>query len=169
MRQLKPLSTLKGRRVVVFGHDSMGMETALAHVLPTRNTFGIEITRLDMKLLSDMLTKQAYNKKELAELRGWVDKYVGKRLELRNDEDSQKFDMSLALYLIVRDIMAELNAVGGGFMSQLEWGSDLRGLPLPCADVMESFFNSTFDHNGPKAALPYATKPTCRDCLQCCL
>ena len=25
---------LKGRRVVVFGHDSMGMETALAHVHP---------------------------------------------------------------------------------------------------------------------------------------
>jgi L-fucose/D-arabinose isomerase len=30
----------KGRRVVIFGHDSMGMETALAHVMPTRNTFG---------------------------------------------------------------------------------------------------------------------------------
>ena len=27
---------LKGRRVVIFGHDSMGMETALAHVIPTR-------------------------------------------------------------------------------------------------------------------------------------
>jgi L-fucose isomerase len=29
---------------------------------------------------------------------------------------------------------------------------------LPVADVMESFFNSTFDHNGKKAALPYATE-----------
>jgi len=26
---------LKGRRVVIFGHDSMGMETALAHIIPT--------------------------------------------------------------------------------------------------------------------------------------
>jgi L-fucose isomerase len=50
---------LKGRRVVIFGHDSMGMETALAHVIPTRNQFGIEITRLDMKLLADMLNKKA--------------------------------------------------------------------------------------------------------------
>ena len=33
--------SLKGRRVVVWGHDSMGMETALAHIIPTRNTFGI--------------------------------------------------------------------------------------------------------------------------------
>jgi L-fucose isomerase len=149
---------LRGRRVVVFGHDSMGMETALAHVIPTRNTFGIEITRLDMKLLADMLNKKAYKDKELKDLRGWVDRYVGKRLDLSSDEDSARFDMSLAMYLIVRDLLADLNAVGGGFMSQLEWGSDPRGIPLPVADVMESFFNSTFDHNGNSPAIPFATE-----------
>jgi L-fucose isomerase len=149
---------LRGRRVVILGHDSMGMETALAHVLPTRNTFGLEITRLDMKLLADMLNKKAYNEKELKNLRGWINRYVGRRLELRDEADSERFNMSLAMYLIVRDLMADLNAVGGGFMSQLEWGSDLRGIPLPVADVMESLFNSTFDHNGRKAPLPYATE-----------
>lgn len=149
---------LKGRRVCILGHDSMGMETALAHILPTRKTFGLEITRLDMKLLADMLNKGAYDKKELAELRKWIDKYVGKRLELRNDADSEKFNQSLAMYLIVSKLMEDINAVGGGFMSQLEWGSDSRGLPLPVADVMESFFNSTFDHRGTKAPTPYATE-----------
>jgi L-fucose isomerase len=149
---------LRGRRVVILGHDSMGMETALAHIIPTRNTFGIEITRLDMKLLADMLNKKAYKEKELKALRGWINRYVGKRLELRSEADSERFNLSLAMYLIVRDIMADLNAVGGGFMSQLEWGSDRRGIPLPVADVMESFFNSTFDHNGAKAPLPYATE-----------
>jgi len=149
---------LRGRRVVVWGHDSMGMETALAHVIPTRNTFGLEITRLDMKLLADMLKKEAYSKKELKSLRAWIDRYLGKRLQIRNVSDSERFNMSLAMYLIVRDLMADLNAVGGGFMSQLEWGSDTRGLPLPVADVMESLFNSTFDHNGRKAPLPYATE-----------
>ncbi len=149
---------LRGRRVVVLGHDSMGMETALAHILPTRNTFGIEFTRLDMKLLADMLKKKAYDEKELKALRRWIDRYVGKRLELRDEADSERFNMSLGMYLIIRDLMAELNAVGGGFMSQLEWGSDVRGLPLPVADAMESFFNSTFDHNGRKAPLPYATE-----------
>jgi len=149
---------LRGRRVVILGHDSMGMETALAHVIPTRRTFGLEITRLDMKLLSDMLAKGAYDRKELARLRGWIDKHVGDRLALRDDDDGRRFDQSLAMYLIVRDLMADLNAVGGGFMSQLEWGSDARGLPLPVADAMESLFNSTFDHNGPKPPLPYATE-----------
>ena len=136
----------------------MGMETALAHIIPTRNTFGLEITRLDMKLLADMLNKKAYSEKELKAVRGWINKYVGKRLELRDEADSERFNKSLAMYLIVRDLMKDLNAVGGGFMSQLEWGSDLRGIPLPVADVMESFFNSTFDHNGRKAPLPYATE-----------
>lgn len=148
---------LKGRRVVIFGHDSMGMETALAHIIPTRNIFGIEITRLDMKLLSDMLNKKAYDERELKELRNWLEKN-SRGIELRNQEDSERLNQSLAMYLIVRDIMNDLNAVGGGFMSQLEWGSDKRGIPLPVADIMESLFNSTFDHNGRKPPLPYATE-----------
>jgi len=149
---------LKGRRVVIFGHDSMGMETALGHVLPTRQHFGIEITRLDMKLLADMLVKKAYSAKELKALRGFVDQHLGQRVELRDAADSSRFDQSLALYLIVRDLLKDLNAVGGGFMSQLEWGSDPRGTPHPVADAMESFFNSTFDHKGRKVPVPFATE-----------
>ncbi len=149
---------IRGRRVMIFGHDSMGMETALAHIIPTRNTFGLEITRLDMKLLTDMLTKKSYKQKELKDLRAWIDKHIGKRLTLKTEADSERFNQSLAMYLINRDLMKDLNAIGGGFMSQLEWGSDQRGIPLPVADCMESLFNSTFDHKGPKAPLPYATE-----------
>jgi len=83
---------------------------------------------------------------------------VGSRLELRDEKDSELFNQSLALYLITRDLLKDLDAVGGGFMSQLEWGSDLRGLPLPVADAMESFFNSSFDHNGRKVPVPFATE-----------
>ena len=149
---------LKGRRVVIFGHDSMGMETALAHVIPTRNQFGIEITRLDMKLLADMLAKKSYDAKELKAFRAFIDKHLGKRLDIRNEADSERFNMSLAMYLVIRDLLVDLNAVGGGFMSQLEWGSDTRGIPLPVADAAESFFNSTFDHNGKKVPTPFATE-----------
>ncbi len=157
--------TLKGRRVVIFGHDSMGMETALSHVIPIRNTFGLEVTRLDMKLLADMLQKGAYDKRELRRMRAWLNKMVGDRIELRDGADHQRLDQSLAMYLITRDIMSELNAVGGGFMSQLEWGSNLRGIPLPVADIMESLFNSTFDHQGRKPPLPFATEADCQGLL----
>ncbi len=149
---------LKGRRVVVFGHDSMGMETAMAHVIPTRNNFGLEIARLDMKLLADMLNKGAYDKAELKELRAWISNSLGQRLDLSQANSNEKLDQSLAMYLIMRDLMADVNAVGGGFMNQLEWGSDRRGIPLPICDMAESLLNSTFDHRGPKPALPFATE-----------
>lgn len=149
---------LKGKRVVVFGHDSMGMETALTHVLETRNQFKLEVTRLDMKLLSDMLISKKYDGEELKRLRSWLLGHAGKRVEINNEAESDNLDKSLALYLIVRDMITDLGALGGGFMSQLEWGSDTRGLPLPTADIMESLFNSTFDHNGPKPVVPFATE-----------
>jgi L-fucose/D-arabinose isomerase len=149
---------LRGRRVVVFGHDSMGMETALAHVIPTRKTFGLEITRLDMKLLADMLAKKSYDAKELAALRKWVEKCAGPRLALADAAAGERFNQGLATYLIMRNLLNDLDAVGGGFMNQLEWGSDRRGVPLPIADTAESLLNSTFDHNGPKAAVPFATE-----------
>jgi L-fucose isomerase len=149
---------LKGRRVAIFGHDSMGMETALAHVIPTRDAFGLEITRLDMKLVADMVNKKAYDAKELAALRAWVDRHLCDRLVIRNRKQAQVFNQCLAMYLVVRGLMEDLDAVGGGFMSQLEWGSDRRGLPLAVADPMESLFNSSFDHRGRKPVMPFATE-----------
>jgi len=140
---------LRGRRVVMFGHDSMGMETALAHVIPTRRTFGLEITRLDMKLLSDMLSKKAYDKAENERLLAWVRDNIGNGLDVSQKDGSSRFEQSMAIYLIMRDILNELGAIGGSFMNQLEWASDLRGLPLPICDLAESLFNSPFDHMGP--------------------
>lgn len=148
---------LKGKRVAVFGHDSMGMETALAHIIPTRNQFGLEITRIDMKMMSDLLKKEAYDKEELKALRAFIDDNSA-YVECNNAKENELFNQSLALYLIARDYLVDLNAIGGGFQSQLEWGSDPKGLPLPVADAMECFFNSTFDHNGPKKPLPFATE-----------
>ena len=148
---------LKGRRVVCFGHDSMGMETALTHVNATRETFGVEVTRLDMKLLSDKLRKADYNKEELKTLRAWVEKYIGS-VDLSQMNGSENLNQSLAMYLIMRDLLTDLNAVGGAFMNQLEWGSDPRAIPQPICDMAESLFNSTFDHNGPKNVIPFGTE-----------
>jgi len=148
---------LKGRRVVCFGHDSMGMETALTHVNATRQTFGVEVTRLDMKLLSDKLQKGDYDKEELKAMRSWLETNL-KLIDTSQLNGSENLDKSLALYLIMRDLLKELNAVGGAFMNQLEWGSDRRGIPQPICDMAESLFNTTFDHNGPKPVIPFGTE-----------
>jgi L-fucose isomerase len=54
--------------------------------------------------------------------------------------------------------MKDINAIGGGWTGQLAWGSDRRGVPLATADIAEALFNSSEDHTGKKAVIPFATE-----------
>ncbi len=173
---------LQGRRFLSVDTDSMQMETALNHVHAARRFFGLESTRESMKIFADMLHKKGgYDPEELKALRNWVVEVKFKdRIFVNTDEikkyqkavhtgravkapplsaaDKAKLDEGLALYLIIRNYMRDINAIGGGWTSQLAWGSDRRGAPLTTADVAESLFNSTEDHTGKKAVVPFATE-----------
>ena len=173
---------LQGKRFLAVDTDSMQMETALNHVHAARRFFGLESTRESMKLFADMLRKQGgYRAAELKALREWVVDVKFKDRIFTNSEDikklglailtgkgvkapplsaadMQKLDEGLALYLIIRNYMRDVNAVGGGWTSQLAWGSDRRGIPLSTADIAESLFNSTEDHAGKKTIVPFATE-----------
>ncbi len=173
---------LRGRRYLAADTDSMQMETALNHVHAARRFFGLESTRESMKLFADMLRKKGgYDPKELDSLRHWVVdvKFKGRiftnteeivasgrpvltgpavKAPALTDADRAKLDEGLALYLILRNYMRDINAVGGGWTNQLAWGSDRRGLPLSTADIAESLFNSSEDHTGKKPVVPFATE-----------
>jgi len=173
---------LQGRRFLSVDTDSMQMETALNHVQAARRHFGLESTRESMKIFADMLRKKGgYDPEELKALRDWVVNVKFKNRIFPNAEDikrrraalhtgpdvrppalsaadRRRLDEGLALYLILRNAMRDLNAIGGGWTAQLGWGSDRRGIPLPTADIAESLFNSTADHTGPKPVVPFATE-----------
>ncbi len=173
---------LRGKRFLAVDTDSMQMETALNHVHAARRFFGLESTRESMKLFADMLRKKSgYDPEELDELRNWIVNvkfkgrifansgeilkfkkavYTGKDVKpaALRPEDKKKLDEGLALYLIIRNYMREINAVGGGWTNQLAWGSDRRGIPLTTADIAESLFNSTEDHTGKKTVIPFSTE-----------
>jgi L-fucose isomerase len=174
-------AALKGKRYLSVDTDSMQMETALNHVHAARRFFGLESTRESMKIFADMLQKKGgYDPKELEELRNWVlevkfkDRIYPNTEELMeskapvytqkikppplSDGDKKKLDEGLALYLIIRNAMKDINAIAGGWTSQLAWGSDRRGIPLSTADIAESLFNSTEDHTGKKTVIPFATE-----------
>jgi L-fucose isomerase len=175
-------AALQGRRYLAVDTDSMQMETALNHVHAARRFFGLESTRESMKLFADMLQKKGgYDGEELNALRHWVVEVKFKNRIFTNTEeikrfkqavhsgkdikppalsalDRKKLDEGLALYLILRNFMQDINAVGGGWTNQLAWGSDRRGIPLTTADIAESLFNSTEDHTGKKAPIPFATE-----------
>jgi len=153
-----PYAGFKGKRVVIHGPASMEMETALAHVIATRRKFGLHVSTNDMTEVADRLRKKSYDVGELARLREWMDDMLSNRIVIESREDEDRFREELGMYLIVRDLLAEVNAIGGGFTSQLSWGSDKRLLPRPVADAMESLFNGSHDHNGPKTPMPYATE-----------
>ncbi|HEX2695486.1 MAG TPA: hypothetical protein VHP61_07005, partial [Acidobacteriota bacterium] len=173
---------LRGRRFLSVDTDSMQMETALNHVHAARRYFGLESTRESMKLFADMVRKRGgYDPDELDALRDWVVNVRFKDRVFPNTEevlaagtplytgkpvrpprlsalDKAKLDEGLALYLILRDVMKDINAVGGGWTNQLAWGSDRRGLPMSTADIAESLFNSSEDHTGRKPVVPFATE-----------
>lgn len=173
---------LQGRRYVSIDTDSMQMETALNHVHAARRFFGLESTRESMKLFADMVRKKGgYDPEELKALRDWIVNVKFRDRIFTNSEDivrqghpvltgkapkppaltaadKAKLDEGLALYLILRNYMRDVNAVGGGWTNQLGWGSDRRGLPLSTADIAESLFNSTEDHTGRKTVVPFATE-----------
>lgn len=174
---------LRGKRVLCVDTDSMQMETALNHVHAARKHLGLESTRESMKLFADMIhADKGYDADELKELYHWVTQvqWKGKiypdveSLCARREEiytnpgkypapklskaQQAKLEEELKLYLILRNHMRKINAIGGGWTSQLAWGSDLDGTPMACADIAEALFNSTFDHRGRKPTLPFATE-----------
>jgi len=173
---------LQGRRYVSIDTDSMQMETALNHVHAARRFFGLESTRESMKLFADMLRKKGgYDPEELKALRDWAVNVKFKDRIFSDPEDitrsgralytaskvkapalaaadRAKLDEALALYLIIRNYMRDVNAIGGGWTNQLAWGSDRRGLPMTTADIAESLFNSSEDHTGKKPVIPFATE-----------
>jgi L-fucose isomerase len=173
---------LQGRRYLAVDTDSMQMETALNHVHAARRFFGLESARESMKLFADMVHKKGgYDPAELKSLRDWIVNVKFKDRIFTNSEaivrsgravltgkpvkapalaaaDKAKLDEGLALYLIIRNYMRDINAIGGGWTNQLGWGSDRRGIPLSTADIAESLFNSTEDHTGRKTVVPFATE-----------
>jgi len=174
-------AALRGKRYIAVDTDSMQMETALNHVHAARRFFGLESTRESMKIFADMLRqKSGYDPEELKALRDWVFNVKFKNRIFNNTEeiarrkmpiytgavkppaltaeDTMKLDEGLALYLIVRNYMRDINAVAGGWTGQLSWGSDRRGVPLATADIAEALFNSSEDHTGKKTVIPFATE-----------
>jgi len=174
-------AALRGRRFLSVDTDSMQMETALNPVHAARRFFGLESTRESMKLFADMVRKKGgYDREELKALRRWAvevkfknrifadtEEIKASRLPVYSGRvrppelaasDMEKLDEGLALYLILRDAMREINAAAGGWTNQLAWSSDRRGLPLSTADIAESLFNSSEDHTGRKAVIPFATE-----------
>ena len=150
---------VKGKRLVLFGHESMWMRTGMPHILATLEHFGIQLLQYDMKLLVDLFTRHAYDDVDLKLLEAWIDDGLGDRRASKGDEvANQRYRDGLAYYLILSKFLEDHNAIGGSFMSQLEWASTPQCVPLPVLDTAESLFNSTHDFRSAKVPKSFATE-----------
>ncbi len=172
---------MKNKAYVNLGGISMGIAGSYCDAEMFQKYFGIRPEWVDLTEILRRITLEIYDKDEYEKAYKWIkencredyDVNAGKNLPeiitkskvINPDKD---WDFIAKFSIIVKDILFgnkkldELgwheealgkNAVAGGFQGQRNW-TDW----LPNADFTEAIMASTFDWNGPKAPVPFATE-----------
>ena len=172
---------MKNKSYVNLGGISMGIAGSYCDAEMFQKYFGIRPEWVDLTEILRRITLEIYDKDEYEKAYKWIkencredyDVNAGKNLPeiitkskvINPDKD---WDFIAKFSIIVKDILFgnkkldELgwheealgkNAVAGGFQGQRNW-TDW----LPNADFTEAIMASTFDWNGPKAPVPFATE-----------
>ncbi len=172
---------MKNKAYVNLGGVSMGIAGSYCDAEMFQKYFGIRPEWVDLTEILRRITLEIYDKDEYEKAYKWIkencredyDVNAGKNLPeiitkskvVAPDKD---WEFIAKFSIIVKDILFgnkkldELgwheealgkNAVAGGFQGQRNW-TDW----LPNADFTEAIMASTFDWNGPKAPVPFATE-----------
>ena len=172
---------MKNKAYVNLGGVSMGIAGSYCDASMFQKYFGIRPEWVDLTEILRRITLEIYDKDEYEKAYKWIkencredyDVNAGKNLPeiitkskvIAPDKD---WEFIAKFSIIVKDILFgnkkldELgwheealgkNAVAGGFQGQRNW-TDW----LPNADFTEAIMASTFDWNGPKAPVPFATE-----------
>ena len=172
---------MKNKAYVNLGGVSMGIMGSFCDTMTFQKYFGIRAEWVDMTEILRRIQLEIYDHDEYAKALAWVrencpegfDCNAGKQLPeiitkskvVPPDED---WAFIVKMTLVANDIffgnpkLAEMgwheealgkNAIAGGFQGQRNW-TDW----LPNADFTESIMASTFNWNGVKAPVPFATE-----------
>ena len=169
------VATLRGKGYLSIGGCSMGIAGSIVDQSFWENYLGIRVQAIDMTEVRRRIDQGIYDPEEFKLAMSWVDgnfKYREDRnredLKLNEEESRKTLEESVLMAIIFRDMMqgnpklAELGfgeeamgyqAICGGFQGQRHW-TDF----YPNGDIAESLLNSTFDWNGPRAPMPFATE-----------
>ncbi len=172
---------MKNKAYVNLGGISMGIAGSYCDAEMFQKYFGIRPEWVDLTEILRRITLEIYDKDEYEKAYNWIkencredyDVNAGKNLPeiitkskvVAPDKD---WEFIAKFSIIVKDILfgnkklddlgwheeaLGKNAVAGGFQGQRNW-TDW----LPNADFTEAIMASTFDWNGPKAPVPFATE-----------
>ncbi len=169
------VATIKGKGYLSLGGCSMGIAGSIVDQSFLEKYLGLRVQAVDMTELRRRMDRGIYDKKELDLAMKWVNANfkMGPDLnpkERRRDKAgyAQVLRDSILMTIIMRDMMqgnprlAELgfgeealgyNAITGGFQGQRHWTDH-----YPNGDTAEAILNSSFDWNGIRPSIPFATE-----------
>jgi len=172
---------MRNKAYVNLGGVSMGIMGSFCDPQIFQKYFGIRAEWVDMTEILRRITLNIFDVQEYERAVQWVKKNCKEGFDVNAGKDlpeiirkskvvppEQDFEYVIKMTLVIRDILfgnpklAEMgwheeslgkNAVAGGFQGQRNW-TDW----LPNADFTEALMASTFDWNGPRAPVPFATE-----------
>lgn len=153
----------------------MGIAGSIVDQSFWENYLGIRVQSVDMTEVRRRMDQKIYDEAEFDLAMQWADSVFKfaedkNRPDLKLDEAGRRktFKESVLMAMIFRDMMQGnpklkkidreeeslgYQAIAGGFQGQRHW-TDF----YPNGDIAETLLNSTFDWNGPRAPLPFATE-----------
>lgn len=172
---------MKNKSYVNIGAVSMGIAGSVVNVDFLQKYLGMRTEWVDMTEVLRRINIGIYDKEEYEKALAWVKEYCKEGIDInkgkefpevitksRTIPDEEQWEFCVKHALVVRDILhgnpklAEIgwheealgrNGIAGGFQGQRMW-TDW----LPNADFTEAILASTFDWNGARTPIPFATE-----------
>jgi len=169
------IATMKGTSYLSIGSVSMGIAGSQVDPSFFCDYLGMRNEYVDMSEITRRITEEIYDKEEYERALSWVKENCPegedrnkKEIKHSRAQKDAEWEMVIKMTLIARDLMVgnkkliELgyaeeaeghNALAAGFQGQRQW-TDY----LPNGDFMETILNTSFDWNGIREALIFATE-----------
>ncbi|KXB41965.1 L-fucose isomerase [Amygdalobacter nucleatus] len=182
------VGVMRNRSYVNIGGIAMGIAGSQVNSDFLQKYLGMRTEWVDMTEVLRRITLGIYDHEEFKKARAWVEKNCkvgmdinqGKELaeiikKSRYIKEEEQWDFTVKHAMVVRDILfgnpklAEMgwieeslgrNAIAGGFQGQRMW-TDW----LPNADFTEAIMATSFDWNGKRAPVPFATENDTFNCI----
>ena len=168
---------MRGKSYLSIGSVSMGIAGSMPDPDFFQEYLGMRSEAVDCSEIERRVELGIYDKEEFARAMAWVEKYCKPRegadcnpehLVYSREKKDEVWEYAVKMTQIFRDLMhgnpklAEMgfeeeamghNAIAGGFQGQRQW-TDFR----PDGDFAEAVLNSSFDWNGIRGAITFATE-----------
>lgn len=171
------VAIMRGKSYLAVGSVSMGIAGSIVSPEFLQEYLGMRAEYVDCTEIIRRIEQEIYDKDEYARAIEWTKKncianegedYNPEHLKRSREQKDQDWEFVVKMTLIMRDMMLGNpvldgmgwgeeamghNAIAGGFQGQRQW-TDF----LPNGDFSEAILNSSFDWNGKRAPITFATE-----------